>query len=264
MMNRWMKVALPLAVVVTVTGCAPSRLPAPDSLTAAEPIGQQTPVAAATGPDGYANVCHLKTSRSGLGGDGGDGSAVLYRGRYLITAAHNVYSPFYNRVTRIEVHCGARNVAGVTANFVLTDNEWASARGYFWKRYTHDLGVIRLPDSVVTAQAVELAGAVPAPGTTVEIAGYPGGTINRDNTNILYAGSGPVMAGGDNRMIGYRIDTTTGNSGGPVWQRNGDDQRLVGIHVVGYRHGGGARRVNDWFRRELARMINTLDRRAAE
>jgi V8-like Glu-specific endopeptidase len=253
--NRSNAVAVLLLSASMLTACA-----APRQLTPAASMGEQRPVAADVVGD-YANVCHIQTTRRGIGKDGGSGSAVLYRGRYLITAAHNVYSTFYNRVTRIEVHCGLRSVVSVPVHFPLTNGQWMTARGYSWRPYARDIGVIRLPDIVPTSHPVELVRDAPADGTIVEIAGYPGDGI--DNGDTLYAGSGATVASSDPGLIQYAINTTTGNSGGPVWVRSGQTLELVGIHVVGYRNGGGARRVDPWFRREVEHMIAELDRRAA-
>lgn len=251
----------PWAIAVTLvltTGCAGPNLVTPDGRAA-----EQQPVAAAGPNDPYANVCHLKTRRVGLGKDGGSGSAVLYRDRYLITAAHNVYSTFYNRVTRIEVRCGRRAIGAGEPDFVLTDGEWASADGYMWRPYSRDLGVIRLPRSVSTSVSVELASSVPPAGAMVELAGYPGHGIADSET--LFAATGLVIADPRKGRLSYFIHTTTGNSGGPVWQRDGNRLTLVGIHVVGYGSGGaGARRVDDWFTGQVDAMIRKLDRNAGE
>ncbi|QJQ31974.1 trypsin-like peptidase domain-containing protein [Sphingomonas lacunae] len=245
------------AMALTAAGCTGPSLVTP----AGRPVEQQ-PVAAAGPNDPYANVCHLQTERVGLGGDGGSGSAVLYRGRYLITAAHNVSSPIYNRVTRIEVRCGRRIIGDSAPDFILTGREWATANGYRWRRYSHDLGVIRLPRELPTSTPVELASDVPPAGAVVELAGYPGAGIA--DTRTMYAATGPVVADSRRGRLSYFIRTTTGNSGGPVWQRDGSRLRLVGIHVVGYRSAGaGARRVDDWFVRQVNAMIRELDARAS-
>ena len=246
------------AMSLMAAGCAGPALVTPEGRAI-----EQQPVAAAGPDDTYANVCHLTTRRVGLGKKGGIGSAVLYRGRYLITAAHNVYSPFYNRVTRIEVRCGRRAIGASEPDFILTGGEWASADGYRWQPYSRDLGVIRLPRPVTTPVAVELSSAVPSAGAMIELAGYPGDGIADSRT--LYAATGPVMADAREGRLSYFIRTTTGNSGGPVWQRDGNRLSLVGIHVAGYgQRGGGARRVDDRFVGQVNAMIRDLDRRAAE
>lgn len=80
----------------------------------------------------------------------------------------------------------------------------------------------------------------------------------------MYRGTAPVLARAHSGRIDYFLRTAPGNSGGPVWVREGDTLKLIGIHVSGYgMDGGGARRVDDWFRREVERMIRALDERAA-
>lgn len=211
----------------------------------------------------YTNVCHLTIHRRWLGifgRPGKYGSAVLYRGRYLLTAGHNLYNPWYNRVSSIEVRCGVTNADATAApdHQLVAGTRGRTARGYRWgpfngDQFQRDFGVLRLNTPISTLQPVTLLTESPSPGATVELAGYPGRPIRDALT--LYAGSGRLLAP-DRHVLRYDIVTAKGNSGGPVWIRAGNSLQLAAIHVT----NSGGRAVNRPFIDEVNDMINDLER----
>jgi V8-like Glu-specific endopeptidase len=218
--------------------------------------------------EALANVCHLSTSRSSFGLFGGDNNAaaVLYRGRYLITAAHNVASPFYRTLDRLDVACG-RSEPTEAMHVRIDRSQVRVACGYRWfprKRFARDYSVIRLESPIDVPRPLALRAfsrTDPLPGA-VTLAGFPGQPADRDGMT----GERLFSASGAGRFVGrhfveYEIRTYPGNSGGPVWIEEPDGPRLVGIHVSDARNGeiGRARMVDSTVEAEIEAMIASLE-----
>jgi secreted trypsin-like serine protease len=206
----------------------------------------------------YESVCHLRTARTRVAwaGSTANGSGVLYQGRYVITAAHNVYSPWYNRLTSLRVTCGVGDVADAPHLQVDPGRVRVSA-GYFWRRFNRDFAVIELPAPINVSMPFRLGG-IPAIGSSVRIAGFPGSADDADRMNgeRLFSGVGPRTDSAP--LMSYAIATFTGNSGGPVWIDTANGPALAGVHVSGS-DGGSARAVDDEFLREVTAMIADLE-----
>jgi V8-like Glu-specific endopeptidase len=207
-----------------------------------------------------ANVCHLFTYRDKpLVDSENNGSAVLYRGRYLITAAHNVHSTRLSPLTSLKVACGKS--APTEAEHVEVDvSQIRVARGYRWfpKRFSRDFAVIRLAQPIATAIPMELFGGSLAEGSVpIELAGFPGTDDKSDEMDgwTLFKASGTASSEGDRSFLYYRAGAEKGNSGGPVWTMVDGRPLVVGIHI----RSSGARLVNRFFRDEVDRMISELD-----
>lgn len=72
----------------------------------------------------------------------------------------------------------------------------------------------------------------PAAGSTVHIAGYPG-SVNKVDTESQWRHADKVVSVQD-RLLRYRVDTSPGNSGSPVWQVLGGGQvRAIAVHSTG-------------------------------
>lgn len=204
------------------------------------------------------SVCHVRTLRDRtFGGDGySNGSAVLYRGRYLITAAHNVYSPWYNRLAALEVMCGAPD-ASITQPVRVHPARTRVASGYFWRRFDHDFAVIELPAALQVDAPFTLDG-LDRGFSAVKLGGFPGSPDETDRMDgqHMFLGAGTMTSRGS--LIDYDVATFEGNSGGPVWVTAQGGPALAGIHVSGGT-GGTARAADTRFRREVDRMIGDLE-----
>jgi V8-like Glu-specific endopeptidase len=215
-----------------------------------------------------ANVCHLSTGRStfGLFAGAKNSSAVVYRGRYLITAAHNVWSPFFRTLDRLDIACG-QSAPARAAHVGVDRSQVRVACGYRWfprKRYARDYAVIRLPAAIAVPNPLTLRAFSPAdslPGG-VTLAGFPGQPGNRGGMTgeQLFRGRGAARFV-DERFVEYDINTYPGNSGGPVWIDEADGPRLVGIHVSDTGNGtiGRARMADADFVAEIEAMIESLE-----
>ncbi|HEX6373326.1 MAG TPA: serine protease [Longimicrobium sp.] len=239
------RVLLSASLVVLLSGCSilgpwPYR---DDSDPRIGPeSGRQLPVTSISAP--LANVCHLTTTRINIKGLWfwgivSNGSAALIDGRYLITAAHNVADyAGGNRLTKMEVRCGATAADGVPADVVLTRSEIrerAAVPSYAWrlhsndKKYEFDYAFVDLGRQLnIENQFVLDESILPDSGDAVFIAGYPGGTIS--NAHTLHQGRGRATER-DHNLLSYEIGTATGNSGGPVWMIHDEKPHLVAVHV---------------------------------
>ena len=145
----------------------------------------QCPIDAVPAHSYLNNVCHLKIYREFIFDLAPNfGSAFVYQGRYLITAAHNVYQQ-RSQVRKIEVRCGQAVVdEEVEPDFVIDSDEFFEASRFYspvpfiTKDFKDDFGVIKLPTNVADALPIELAEASAKKGDPVAIAGYPGGNLS--------------------------------------------------------------------------------------
>ncbi len=72
----------------------------------------------------------------------------------------------------------------------------------------------------------------PAAGSTVHVAGYPG-EVSKKETKAQWTHSDKVV-GVLGRLLRYKVDTSPGNSGSPVWQVLGGGQvRAIAVHSTG-------------------------------
>ena len=235
--------------------------------TVAPPDVEQTAVTGPTQGTVLENVCHLSSKRFPWGG--GLGSAVLFEGRYLLTAGHNIYQDI-SRLTKVEVRCGvtAANTAipcdrDPSCHEVARGWQTMDAASFDLPSFPnqHDYGVIRLNTPIASSAPVTLADAVPAAGAKVLLAGYPGGTSVFDAKTLTRAEAQVVLADDETGRLTYNIATFTGNSGGPVWQMLPDGSHaLIAIHI----QPGEGRLVNDEFTTEIRRIMRVLDERAAK
>lgn len=228
----------------------------PDSVdTVSGELVKQRVIEASSDP-ALASVCRLVIYRKMLWFKRAPkiGSAVLYNGRYLLTAAHNIYSPAYNRISSIEVICGTSDVSGTPAQQTLRRDSLATASTYSWGPFTGDefqadFGVARLERAIEVAVPFELQGNATV-GSDAQLAGFPKG-----DERMHYA-RGRLMPG-YGAIIKYDIETHTGNSGGPVWSRSEGRPRLIAIHVT----GSAGRVVDANFVAEVNRIIADLEGR---
>jgi V8-like Glu-specific endopeptidase len=212
----------------------------------------------------FNNVCHLTIHRKFLMfSSQSSGSAVVYQGKYLITAAHNIYQQ-RSRVTKIIVRCGVTNIAGRAQFFeeVTSDKFFEAAEGYSpvplgSKDFGDDYGVIKLEKPVAGAINLPLIDGGAA-AISVELAGYPGRDIAY--ADRLYSARTTANFGGDaSAFLEYAINTAKGNSGGPVFAlgAGGQVRAIAGIHVT----NSTARAINKSSRDEIARLIKLIDAR---
>jgi hypothetical protein len=213
----------------------------------------------------FESVCHLKViRRRGLSRAVKNSSAALYRGRYLITAAHNVHSNAFSSVRLIRVSCGTAAFSEDSVDDeVGRDAVWVPSGYSFVRplpgRHRTDYAVVRLNRPIAAARTFgldELGGAPPFP---LSVAGYPG---DEDDTTPqdaehLYVGRG-TATGIEDYLLHYDVDTSKGVSGAPVWIERDSGPTIVGIHVGGTSEYARARVISGAVRREIEAAINAF------
>lgn len=216
----------------------------------------------------FENICHLKVTRRNaktlfLKDTYFNSTALLYRERFLITAAHNVYSDAFSRVKRISVSCGAAVYDKNKVTESVGREAVRVATGYSFTqtlpgRYRRDFAVIRLNRPVRVAKGMALAEAPPRLPAAVRVAGYPG---DEDDATLqdgehMYEGGG-IAESVDSFLLNYSIDTAKGVSGAPIWI--GDDAPVaVAIHVGGTLRNAQGRLIEADVRGDIEAMMAEL------
>jgi V8-like Glu-specific endopeptidase len=248
---RYSIVAL-AAFLIAMAGVAS---PLPDQLN------RQISVSEPFADPAFESVCHLFIRRKAfLFSPKYTGTAVLYRGRYLLTAGHNVYQD-HSKIAGVDVRCGSADATAGKIDETIAEWQALDASDFPAGGESRDFGVIRLNRPITVSSPFELSAAPPQSGDRVRFAGYPGG---------IYTGWKLFQAEGTVRDLSsgiayYDIQTFKSNSGGPVWRTVGAKSQLVAIHVIGdeARKMGGGRIVDADYVREIDRLIRELDARAA-
>ncbi|MDG2534729.1 serine protease [Sphingomonas sp. HITSZ_GF] len=227
------------------------------SSAAAQALNEQVRVSPPIADPALQNVCHLWIRRriALIFARNYTGSAVLYRGRYLITAGHNVYQD-RSRIRSVTVRCGAMDARTATIDETIEPWQALDASAYDGRSFSRDFGVIRLSKPIASSAPFELAARPASAGDAIRFAGYPGGKYSGWD---LFQAKGQITRIGED-LAYYDIETFKSNSGGPVWREAGGRRELVAIHVT----GSGGRIVDAAFAREVESLIGILDRRAAE
>ena len=213
------------------------------------------------------SVCHLWTQRKvflGIFAKRYTGSAVLYKGRYLITAGHNIYQD-KSDLKSIEVRCGTARAREVAFQQWIDGDNSLDAQGYVGSGirgsmpYKHDYGVIRLDRPITVANPFTLAEGVKA-GEAVHFAGFPVKKRSPAHSgwNMFSAKAKLTSVSEETGLAKYDLTTYGSNSGGPVWREVNGKPELAAIHVS----QATGRVVNKEFRDEIARLIKVLDERA--
>lgn len=158
-------------VLSMIAGLSPGHAGAP-----MQELVVQVPVAAPRIDPELDNVCHLWIRRKAalVLRPKFTGSAVLYRGRYLLTAGHNVYQD-RSSVRGIEVRCAVADARAAPAQEAVEAWQAMDATGYNGIGFERDFGVIRLRRTIETRSPIVLAEVPPADGQPIRFAGYPGG-----------------------------------------------------------------------------------------
>lgn len=248
------------AIALAATGAVWAQTDAPAK------VGQ-TPVAGPVAGTLMENVCHLSTARFPWGG--GSSTGVLFEGRYILTAGHNIYQDI-SRLKRVTVRCGVTTARSDLRcdrdpNCQEVAKGWQTMDAQHYDLFNlvnqHDYGVIRLNTPIATTTPVTLADAVPAIGGKLLLAGYPAGKSVYDGRTMTSASAQVTEVNDVSGKLEYNINTFTGNSGGPVWQVLPDGSyKLLAIHI----QPSEGRLVNTEFKTEIRRIMRKLDERAAK
>jgi V8-like Glu-specific endopeptidase len=194
----------------------------------------------------FSSVCQLSIHRS-TGGKVSTGA--LIGPNYVLTAAHNVYSPLYNRISAGRARCGRSGDSEAWSSQTPFDaKDQKTAPLYLWWPYSRDYAVVRLREPAAYQTAFRLLSPEdrqPARGDTVYVAGYPGEDEQRGfSGDMMFWAAGEVVNVTRNLLF-YSVDAAGGVSGSPVWMRGPKGEYLiVGVHVAGTDTQATARRID--------------------
>ncbi len=166
----------------------------------------------------------------------------------ILTAAHNVHSPVYNKVDMIRIYPAKyyNKLPYDSINIDLrgrTNLVIETPPGYSFIKRKHtkikwDFGIIRLRD--IPAQKMEKLsneqvfnfdkGFVLSMGDTLHVAGFPA------DDDFGYRGEfmtyqTDTCRGIVTKKLKHKLDTYTGNSGSPVWVNQDNKRIIVGVHT---------------------------------
>lgn len=162
------------------------------------------------------------------------GSGTLIKGRYVLTAAHNLYDRDTQTLVKQVSFCPGKNGkkepwGSATATSILVHPSWISLKDEE-KAKDFDIGLIKLSKSfgkeagysgrkVLTKKQLKKA--------KINVTGYPG-----EHNSVMYTMEGSVSTILRNQLS-YKIDTTPGQSGSGVWVNNGNQPFCIAIHTNG-------------------------------
>jgi VWFA-related protein len=116
-------------------------------------------------------------------------------------------------------------------------------------QYDYGAAFFDLPFSGISTYMPLAFDVAPAVGSQVRVAGYPD-VVKGSGTQDQWVASDKVVAV-QSRLLRYKVDTSSGNSGSPVWQVLGGGQvRTIAVHSTGdttNNGNSGARLVGDNF-----------------
>lgn len=174
------------------------------------------------------NICYLRTVRAvRLFGfrSGYNSAGTLIEGKYLVTAAHNLYDSWRTKLISVQVSCKDENGTVVTSVVDRSGIEQTRNAGHYDRKFPTDYAFLKLNNPLAVKESVTLNPAARIDEIdTIEVAGYPGGKLKYGAGDVKK----PIL---DDSTFYYSVDTAKGMSGGPVWAIHHGVGSLVGVHV---------------------------------
>lgn len=225
---RLERISLLLFAAFSTSCAAASREAVEGPVSGAESVASanQTPAPVADVTiSPFRSICHLTVRRRG---SEPTSTGALLAQTQLLTAAHNVYSPAYNRISDGRAECGRDGTtAAWTPRETFGARDQRAAAGYFWRVFRRDYALVRLSTAAPYPADFRLLRpdeAAPVTTETVHVAGYPG------TSGRMHHASGRVREV-SRGLIHYTVDTNRGMSGSPVWVEREGEYVIVGVHV---------------------------------
>jgi VWFA-related protein len=171
-----------------------------------------------------------------------------------LTNGHVVWDGVRRQFARnLEIAPGQSGNSGVSRPFgtrtavrLATNPGWVETGKI---QYDYGAAFFDLPFSGISTFMPLAFDVAPGVGSQVRVAGYPA-KVKGGDTQDQWVASDKVVAV-QSRLLRYRVDTSPGNSGSPVWQVLGGGQvRTIAIHSTGdttNNGNSGARLVSDNF-----------------
>lgn len=189
----------------------------------------------------FRNIIHLETKRRLRAFK--TGSAFFIHPQIVLTAGHNIFSPFGNKVNSMWLTPGQQGELSPFETISLNTGECRAQiethPDYVFNDPQDDIGIVRLskqnidelldwqyhPDFIIDPQLKMQV------GEEIFVCGYPAEQehdISFDgDVMVLYKGK---VSGIDREFIEYNVPVEKGNSGSPVWVEREGKRILVGVH----------------------------------
>ena len=170
------------------------------------------------------NICYLRTTRSlkVLGfRKSYNSTGTLLDGKYLITAAHNLYDSPRSNLSKVQVTCKGSNGTIITSVVSRNSIEKTRKDNHYKRTFTTDYAFLKLDSPIAVSDSISLNKSISINDIkTIEVAGYP-------NRKLKYGIGSIIQPVPNDSTFYYDVDTAKGMSGGPVWVEGA----LIGIHV---------------------------------
>ncbi len=181
------------------------------------------------------------------------GTGILIAPNVILTAAHNLFSPRTRRfVKTAHAHVGTNSgahAASARIRRVEICPGYSDFADTDIRRYRYDFGVAKVESNALidwSGEFLDVANQPPLADdelgrARLNVAGYPAEQgppkLKSDSGGVLRDTISPAN-------FRYRMDTTAGQSGGPVFRYMADSQQVTyaGVHVGGDSRGNIARR----------------------
>ena len=217
-------------------------------------------------------VCMLEFRFAGYPDATNYGTGTLIAPRIILTAAHNVFSLKKNaKIQYARVHAGVSNgvpsATSVVRSFKFPSN-YRKKNPNSSSRFAYDYAVLLLDDLNVSnwvgshwhLNQMPILTTKEIKSVRANVLGYPVRRQSKTGDRVLHTDIGKIFSVDQSKkMVFYKMDTGSGQSGGPVCQfiKSSNDITLIGIHVAGYRGKKNGARL---FTPRMRELVNKYSR----
>jgi V8-like Glu-specific endopeptidase len=205
-----------------------------------------------------------------MNGENHVGSGTLIGPRFVLTAAHNIYSHDHTRefdIRDMEFVPGMNGFSAPWGRIRIVErcypNEYRTNK-------KEDYAILVLERDIgdhIGMFGLKAHNRADVDDKACKIYGYPLSIDNQPpNHHCLWGMEGRVKVDNMGDLMYYEIDTSGGQSGSAIWYNEGDKYYIVGVHVLGsnnynagtFLNGNRLQRILDWIRPYYNRILTTI------